>query len=342
MNEGFGEDLYRKGNSVKRSGPFSETESETEKLLFSSPSPKSVLTLGSQPSSSPSSTSPSCPGGGAGSGGDGLSTPGRVLHHLQHPCRHSKRVVLECLETTLNTWPYCWTPTCPIDLWAPLQIVLASLNRLSKSCSILDMRQLLEALLQKSTLAIATWRGDAQRYWLDQTVGTARVRHEQWLQRSRDQRANLEPTYILGDRKLIPELVNAVESVLRNELLDAMPKFIMTDTCVRHGWCTAELIIWYIMKQVILPPDVSEVDMQKETLTLPKIPPSTLDQASKWLEEAQRQLNVCIKTKLNVHPRTLVALERCHPLPPRHSQYVGSCVQVNLPKWVHKQVRSGI
>ena len=24
VNEGFGEDLYRKGNSVKRSGPFSE------------------------------------------------------------------------------------------------------------------------------------------------------------------------------------------------------------------------------------------------------------------------------------------------------------------------------
>ena len=24
MNEGFGKDFYRKGNSVKRSGPFSE------------------------------------------------------------------------------------------------------------------------------------------------------------------------------------------------------------------------------------------------------------------------------------------------------------------------------
>ena len=26
MNEGFGKDLYRKGNSVKRSGPFSEPQ----------------------------------------------------------------------------------------------------------------------------------------------------------------------------------------------------------------------------------------------------------------------------------------------------------------------------
>ena len=61
------------------------------------------------------------------------------------------------------------------------------------------------------------------------------------------------------------------------------------------------------MKQLILPPDVNEVTMQKEILTPPKIPPSTLEQASKWLEEMQHRLNLCIKTKQNVHPRTLVA-----------------------------------
>ena len=37
-------------------------------------------------------------------------------------------------------------------------------------------------------------------------------------------RASLEPAYILGDPKLIPEAVSGVESVLRTELLDAMPK----------------------------------------------------------------------------------------------------------------------
>ena len=49
---------------------------------------------------------------------------------------------------------------------------------------------------------------------------------------------------------------------------------------MRHGYCTAELIVWYIMKQLILPPDVNEVTMQKEILTPPRIPPATLDQAS--------------------------------------------------------------
>ena len=38
------------------------------------------------------------------------------------------------------------------------------------------------------------------------------------------QRASVEPAYILGDRKHIPEAQNAVESVLRTELLDAIPK----------------------------------------------------------------------------------------------------------------------
>ena len=33
MNEGFGKDFYRKGNSVKRSGPFSEPpDSENRKV----------------------------------------------------------------------------------------------------------------------------------------------------------------------------------------------------------------------------------------------------------------------------------------------------------------------
>ena len=76
---------------------------------------------------------------------------------------------------------------------------------------------------------------------------------------------------------------------------------------MRHGYCTAEQIIWYIVKQLILPLDVSEVTMQKEILTPPKTPLSTLDQALKWLEETHHRLNLRITTKQNVHPRTLVA-----------------------------------
>ena len=103
----------------------------------------------------------------------------------------------------------------------------------------------------------------------------ARARHDQWLQSAPDERANLEFAYMIGYRKLLPEAVSAVESVLRTELLDAIPKTI-ADACMRHVSYTAELILWYIMKQLILQPDVNEVTMQKEILTPPKIPPSTL------------------------------------------------------------------
>ena len=61
----------------------------------------------------------------------------------------------------------------------------------------------------------------------------------QWLQSTPDQRASLEPAYIPGDRKLIPDAVNAVESVLRAELRNAIPKNL-ADACVRHGYWTAE------------------------------------------------------------------------------------------------------
>ena len=168
------------------------------------------------------------------------------------------------------------------------------------------MQQLLESWYDKSTFAIATWRGDAQRYWLVQVLDLARSRHDVWLQSTPSQRASLEPAYILGDRKHIPEAQNAVESVLRTELLDAIPRSI-ADACMRHGYCTAELIVWYVMKQLILPPDINEVTMQKEILTPPKVAPATLDQGCAWLEEMQHRLNLCIKTKQTVHPRTVVA-----------------------------------
>ena len=61
------------------------------------------------------------------------------------------------------------------------------------------------------------------------------------------------------------------------------------------------------MKQLILPPDINEVTMQKEILTPPRAPPATLDQGCAWLEEMQHRLSLCIKTKQNVHPRTIVA-----------------------------------
>ena len=48
VNQGFGKDFYRKGNSVKRFGPVTEPpDSETEKLLSSSPARKSALSIGS-------------------------------------------------------------------------------------------------------------------------------------------------------------------------------------------------------------------------------------------------------------------------------------------------------
>ena len=116
-----------------------------------------------------------------------------------------------------------------------------------KACNILEMRQLLESWYDRCTFAVATWRGDAQRYWLTEILDCARNRHDRWLQSTPSQRASLEPAYILGDRKNIPEAQNAVESVLRTELLDAIPKTI-AESCMRHGYCTAELIVWYVMK----------------------------------------------------------------------------------------------
>ena len=212
--------------------------------------------------------------------------------------------------STPPTPPGIVQPPRSSDPWAPLDRSRKALPKLMlpsnyKACSILEMRQLLESWYDRCTFAIATWRGDAQKYWLDEILDHARARHDQWLQSTPSQRASLEPAYILGDRKHIPQASNAVESVLRTELLDAIPRSI-ADACMRHGYCTAELIAWYVMKQLILPQDINEVTMQRELLTPPKVTPSTLDQGCVWLEEMQHRLNLCMKTGQHVHPRTII------------------------------------
>ena len=111
----------------------------------------------------------------------------------------------------------------------------------------------------------------------------------------------------------------------------AVPKSI-ADACMRHGYCTAELIVWYVMKQLILPPDINEVTMQKEILTPPKVAPATLDQGCAWREEMQHRLNLCIKTKQNVHPKTIVAfvndtLERHCTVLSYSAQYLGQSLR---------------
>ena len=253
------------------------------------------------------------PGGGAGSGGGGPPPPGGGQGGSSMPGGTPPQPSGGGAGNPGPTPPVppgIPQPPRPSDPWGPLDRSRKALPKLMlpsnyKACSILEMRQLLETWYDRCTFAVATWRGDAQRYWLTEILDRARNRHDQWLQSTPSQRASLEPAYILGDRKNIPEAQNAVESVLRTELLEVIPKSI-SESCMRHGYCTAELIVWYVMKQLIMPHDINEVTMQKEILTHPKIPPSTLDQGCVWLEEMQHRLNLCMKTGQHVHPRTII------------------------------------
>ena len=96
-----------------------------------------------------------------------------LLLHYRPLHSHSLDDIWSAWRTTWHTWTTCWT-----DLLIHLP------SSTYRTCSMLDMRQLLEDWLNKSTFAIATWRGVAQRYWLEQVVETARARRGQWLQKS--------------------------------------------------------------------------------------------------------------------------------------------------------------
>ena len=106
----------------------------------------------------------------------------------------------------------------------------------------------------------------------------------------------------LGRQKTYPWSTECGRECTTHWIARGDPKTI-AEACMRHGYCTADLIVWYVMKQLILPPDINEVTMQKEILTHPKVSPATLDQACAWLEErynidwiyASNQSRMCIQ-----------------------------------------------
>ena len=88
-------------------------------------------------------------------------------------------------------------------------------------------------------LAIVTWRGDAKRYCFEKVVDTARIQRDHWPASTTEERSTLEPAYTLGDQAKIPDISDAVESVLRIEHLEDLPRH-MNDSCVNLEHCAEE------------------------------------------------------------------------------------------------------
>ena len=125
------------------------------------------------------------------------------------------------------------------DTWGALERGKRSLPQLKlgstwKQNNILEIRQTLEDWLNKCTFSIATWRHGAQSYWLHEVVAEARERHKSWLKSSPEARAAIEPEFILGDRNCIPDAMNVVESCLRVELFEAIPKQFADRLCQKR------------------------------------------------------------------------------------------------------------
>ena len=147
------------------------------------------------------------PGGGppGGNPGNGSSIPRTQPPPGSTPGTSTANRRSRSTRRQFNSAKSTTPPTTPpenraIDPWASLDRSRKPLPKLSlpssyQSCSILDMQQMLEVWYGKSTLAIATWRGDAQRYWLTQVLDLARARHDQWLQSPQEPLSHLSMTH---------------------------------------------------------------------------------------------------------------------------------------------------
>ena len=227
---------------------------------------------------------PTNPAGNAhpGGGGSGSNTrrgppvqvvaiPFHLHHHLQvQPLPNDTSRAPPCgsmgtVGQVQKTLPKLLLPSNYKDTQRCLKFGMTSPRYLARRCS--------------KILAYSSSRARSKQTW-------------SMVAKSPAQRATLEPAYISGTASYSRASIYSRRSKAYSRssqcfALNSWKSFQSPGrACMRHGYCTAELMVWYVMKQLILPPDVNEVTMQKEILTPPKVPPAPLDQASTWLEDA--------------------------------------------------------
>jgi hypothetical protein len=107
------------------------------------------------------------------------------------------------------------------------------------------------------SLAIATWRADAQKYWEEQ-LKRARAEHQKWLDASPQDRALLERRFTHGEQIPVPNTDDTLENALRSELLHSIPREF-ANGCSRYGQYTTVDIVLFMMRKLLSNDDYSKM-----------------------------------------------------------------------------------
>ena len=149
-----------------------------------------------------------------------------------------------------------------------------------------------------AALATSTWNDVAVTFWSESS-------HQDWRWSSMTEGFAHEKRYFYGRKAPVPSTCDAVEALLRRELLSHLPDWFSRKAGVGCTSCRA--IVFMCWKEVVPNEESTRLDLVDELHALPAKMPTTMCQFASWLEDWTTKFVAADEVSAHTEPRRAVA-----------------------------------
>ena len=168
------------------------------------------------------------------------------------------------------------------------------------------IKQIWETWCVQVALALSTWNSLAVPYWSD-IYGRAERDYEKWRKSTMTARYKHETRFLYGRKAPIPPNCDAIEALLRLELLTQFPNWL-SQKATMLGCTSSHDILKMALKEIFPNEDATRFDLVEELYGLPQKPPSTMHTFAAWLEDWVTKLVAADEISAYVEPRRAMAV----------------------------------
>ena len=169
-----------------------------------------------------------------------------------------------------------------------------------------NIKQIWETWCVQGALALSTWNSLAVPYWSDM-YGQAERDYEKWRKSTMSARYKHESRFLCGRKAPIPPNCDAIEALLRLELLTQFPDWL-THKATMLGCTSSHEILQMALKEIFPNEDATRFDLVEELYSLPQKPPATRHAFAAWLEDWVTKLVAADEISAYVEPRRAMAV----------------------------------
>ena len=168
------------------------------------------------------------------------------------------------------------------------------------------IKQIWELWSVNVALAMSTWNDIAVTYW-HQVYTQSEDIYQQWRRSGMADRFAYEKRYLYGRKAPVPATCDAVEALLRHELLAHIPEWLSRKAGVL-GCTSSGTILFMCWKEIFPNEDATRFDLVDELYALPAKMPTSMFQFAAWLEDWMTKLVAADEVSAHIEPRRAMAV----------------------------------